>query len=136
MAPFSAGLALEFPPSPPQFVYLPSFPFRKNLWVYQAIWFSSLEFDVFTSYDTWTTTLAEVQINGVLVGRIEPRGWAQGVGVLLSPISFQFGNGMLNKDALGIHRTGMNVLEIIPKASYDWLIVGNWRMHYQQDLAP
>ena len=56
MTQFSAGLAMGIPGSPnlavstnPQLVYLPSFPFRKTFWVFNAIWYSTLEFDVFTS---------------------------------------------------------------------------------------
>jgi hypothetical protein len=130
---FSSGFALQIPPRPPELVYLPSFPFRKSFWVYNAIWYSSLEFDVFTSYDTYTN-LADVRINGVSVGQIPPRSWTQ-TGGELAPISFQFGNGMLQTmGAMG--RTGTNQLEIVPGASYDWLVVGNWRFHYYQLLPP
>jgi hypothetical protein len=133
MTQISSGFALEVPPRPPQLVYPPSFPFRKSFWVFNAIWYSSLEFDVFTSYDTWTSP-AEVRINGVAVGKVPPRSWTQ-TGGELAPVSFQFGNGMLQ--TIGpMGRTGTNQLEIVPATSYDWLIVGNWRFHYHQALPP
>lgn len=133
MPQFSAGLALQVPPGPPELVYLPSFPFRKGFSVFNAIWYSVLEMEVFTSYDNWTS-LADVQINGVSVGKIPPRSYAQAGGEL-SAVSFEFGNGMLQTiGAMG--RTGSNTLEIIPPTSYDYLIVGNWRFHYYQVLGP
>jgi hypothetical protein len=134
MTQISAGLAMFTPQRFPELVYPPSFPFRKNFFVFNAIWFSTLEFEVFTSYDSWTTALADVRINGVSVGQIPPRGYTQ-TGGELAPVSFQFGNGMLQTiGALG--RTGSNLCEIVPAASYDYLIVGNWRMHYFQALPP
>ena len=133
MTQFSAGLSMGLPRAP-ELVYPPSFPFRKSFWVYNAIWYSTLEFDVFTSYDSYAGALADVRINGVSVGQIPPRGYTQTSGEL-APVSFQFGNGMLQTiGAMG--RTGTNQLEIVPAASYDWLVVGNWRFHYYQALPP
>ncbi len=133
MPQFSAGLALEVPPRPPELVYPPSFPFRKSFWVFNAIWYSALELDVFTSYDTWAN-LADVRINGVSIGKIPPRSWTQ-TGGELAHVSLHFANGMLQTIGT-MGRTGANQLEIVPPTSYDYLIVGNWRFHYYQLLAP
>jgi hypothetical protein len=141
MTQFSAGLAMGIPgyPNPqisagPELVYLPSFPFRKTFWIFNAIWYSTLEFDVFTSYDSYAGPLADVRINGTIVGQIPPRGYTQ-TGGELAPVSFQFGNGMLQ--TIGTWgRTGYNQLEIVPGAAYDWLVAGNWRFHYYQSLPP
>lgn len=131
MPTFSAGLALGLPGAA-ELVYLPSFPFRKSFWVSNAIWYSVLELEVMTSYEGWTS-LADVQVNGTSIGKIPPRSFAQ-TGGALAPVSFTFQNGVLETiGAMG--RTGNNQLEIIPPTSYDYLIVGNWRFHYQQQLA-
>jgi hypothetical protein len=115
-------------------VYPPSFPFRKIFWVFNAIWYSTLEFDVFTSYDSYAGPLADIRINGVSVGKVPPRGFTQ-TGGELAPVSFQFGNGMLQ--TLGpMGRTGNNQFEIVPGGTYDYLVVGNWRFHYYQSLPP
>jgi hypothetical protein len=133
MTQFSAGLAMG-PPRAPELVYLPSFPFSKTFWVFNAIWYSTLELDVFTSYDSYAGPLANIRINGVSIGQIPPRGFTQTSGEL-APVSFQFGNGMLQTiGAMG--RTGNNQFEIVPAAAYDWLVVGNWRFHYYQSLPP
>ena len=133
MPQFSAGLAMAIPPRPAELVYLPSFPFQKSFSVFNAIWYSVLEFEVFTSYDTWSA-LADVRINGVSIGKIPPRSWTQ-TGGELAPVSFQFQNGVLQTiGALG--RTGANQLQIIPPTAYDYLVVANWRFHYYQILAP
>jgi hypothetical protein len=133
MPQISAGLALEIPPRPPELVYPPSFPFRKSFWVYNAIWYSVLELDVFTSYDTWAS-LADVRINGVSIGKIPPRSSTQ-TGGELAPVSFLFANGMIQTIG-SMGRTGFNQLEIAPPTPYDWLVVGNWRFHYYQSLPP
>jgi hypothetical protein len=132
---FTAGLAVGVP-RPPELVYPPSFPFRKDFWVFNCIWHSTLVFDVFTSYEDYSGPLANVLINGVNVGKIAPRGWAQ-TGGELAPLAFQFGNGMINTvQPGGFGRTGWNILEVVPGTSYDYLVVGNWRFHYQQALPP
>jgi hypothetical protein len=125
----TAGLAMGTPRAP-ELVYLPSFPFNKSFFVFRAIWFSTLEFDVFTSYDSYASPLADIRINGVSVGQIPPRGNTQ-TGGELAPVSFQFGNGMLNTVGPG-GRTGFNQFEIVPAGVYDYLVVGNWRFHYYQ----
>jgi hypothetical protein len=141
MAQISAGLATDLPPRPPEFVFLPPagsgytpFPFQKNFHVWQAFGYSVLEFDVFTSYDTYAS-LADVRINGVSIGTIPPRSYAQ-TGGELAPLSILFANTLLKvQGGLGI--TGWNQLEIIPPTStYEWLVVGNWRFHYYQLLPP
>jgi hypothetical protein len=133
MPPFSAGLALDPYLTPPQLVYPPSFPFKKTFYVSNAIWYSVLEFDVWTSYETGPD-LADVRINGVSVGRIPPRSYAQN-GVELAPVAILFGNGMLK--VLGAYgRTGNNELEIVPPTANDYLTVGNWRIHFHQHLEP
>lgn len=133
MPQISAGLALDASLPPPELVYPPSFPFRKTFWVSNAIWYSVLEFEVWTSYDTYAA-LADVRINGVTVGQIPPRSYAQN-GTELAPVSILFPNGMLQvPGAWG--RTGNNQLEILPPTSYDWLIVGRWRFHFHQILQP
>lgn len=133
MPQYSAGLANDAMLPPPQLVFLPSFPFLKTFFVSNAIWYSVLELDVWTSYDTYAN-LADVQINGVSVGKIPPRSFAQN-GSELAPISIQFGNGMLQ--VLGTFgRTGNNQLTIIPPTPNDYLIAGNWRIHYHQVLQP
>jgi hypothetical protein len=132
MPQYSAGLAVEIPARPPQLVYPPSFPFKKLFAVYNAMSYSVLEFDVWTSYETWDN-LADVRINGVSIGKIPPKGWAQnGYG----PVCFQFANVMFNTHVpVAFGRTGFNEFEIIPP-TYDYLVVGNWRFHYYQLLQP
>ena len=135
MTQFSSGLFVGGP-RPPELVYPPSFPFRKNFWVYNLIWHFVLVFDVFTSYEDYSGPLADVLINGVNIGKISPRGWAQ-TGGELAPITFQYGAGMINTPMPGgLGRTGWNILEVVPGTSYDYLVVGNWRFHYQQALPP
>jgi hypothetical protein len=138
----SAGLATEVPPRPPEFVFLPPagsgytpFPFKKEFFVWRAIAYSVLELDVFTSYDTYAS-LADVRINGVSIGTIPPRSYAQ-TGGELAPLSILFSNAGLLKAQVGLSITGLNQLEIIPpRTIYDWLVVGNWRFHYYQLLQP
>jgi hypothetical protein len=72
MTQFTAGLSVGVP-RPAELVYPPSFPFRKDFWVFNCIWHSTLVFDVFTSYDDYSGPLANVLINGVNVGKIPPR---------------------------------------------------------------
>jgi hypothetical protein len=129
----SSGLSLALPSQAlPQLVYPPHFPFRKQFYVQNAVYYSVLVFDVFTSYDSYAGPLADVRINGNSIGRIPPRGYAQTSGEL-APVSFHFQNGFLQ--TLGPSgRTGFNWLEIVPGASYDYLVVGNWRFHYQQSV--
>ena len=130
---FTAGLAMGIPRLP-ELVSLPSFPFDKSFFVLRATWYSTLEFDVYTSYDSYVGPLADVRINGVSVGQVPPRGPAQ-TGGELAPVSFQFGNGMLK--TLGPQgRTGFNKFEIVPATPYDYLVVGNWRFLYYQNLPP
>lgn len=127
----SAGLALDPLLPRPELVYPPWFRFRKSFWVSNAIWYSVLEFDVFTSYETWSS-LAAVRINGLEIGRVPPRGYSQ-TGGELAPVAFLFANGMLQTvGAFG--RTGTNTLEVVPPTDSDWMIVGNWRIHFQQFL--
>jgi len=133
MPQFSGGFAMAIPPRAPELVYPPSFPFRKSFTVFNAIWYSILEFDVFTSYDTWAN-LADIRINGNSIGKVPPRGWTQ-TGGELAAVSFPFQNGVLQTIG-NFGRTGSNVLEIVPPTPYDYLVVGNWRFHYYQILQP
>jgi hypothetical protein len=133
MPQFSAGLALQMPPQLfSELVYPPSWPFNKVFWVFNAIWYSALQLDVLTSYDTWAA-LADIRINGQSIGSIPPRSWAQ-TGGELSPVSIHFANGMLQVPG-SWGRTGNNTLQIVPPAGH-YLIVGNWRIHYYQMLQP
>jgi hypothetical protein len=129
----SSGLSLAIPSQAvPQLVYPPSFPFRAQFFVQNAVFYSVLVFDVFTSYDSYSGPLADVRINGNSIGRVPPRGWTQ-TGGELAPVSFHFQNGFLQTLGPG-GRTGFNLLEIVPGTSYDYLVVGNWRFHYQQSV--
>ncbi len=126
--PISAGLWAQ--PSASALVYPPSFPFKRSFWVQNAIWYSALELEVVTAYSS-SAAAADVRINGQSVGKVPPRPWSPSA--QLSPVSLQFGNGMLQ--VLGSYgRTGTNELEVVPVSPADWLIVGNWRLHYFQHL--
>jgi hypothetical protein len=128
----SSGLALALPgPGYPELVYPPYFPFRKQFGVEKATYYSVVVFDVFTSYDSYAGPLAEVRINGNVVGRIPPRGYTQ-TGGELAPVSFHFQNGFLNGVGPPGRTGNQNFLEIVPGTSYDYLVVGYWRVHYQQ----
>jgi hypothetical protein len=129
--PFSGGVFIPFP-TPATLVYPPSFPFRKTFWVSEAIWYSALEIEVITSYDTWASA-ADVRINGTSIGKIAPRPWSL-TGGELSSMSIHFSSGLLPMVNIGgrLQRTGNSLLEIVPAAAYDYLIVGPWRVHYYQ----
>lgn len=127
----SSGLSLALPSQAvPQLVYPPYFPYRYQFYVEKAVYYSVLVFDVLTSYESYAGPLADVRINGNNIGQIPPRGWTQTSGEL-APVSFHFQNGVLQTLGPG-GRTGFNWLEIVPGTPYDYLLVGNWRFHYQQ----
>jgi hypothetical protein len=130
---FTAGIAVSVPPHVPQLVLPPSFPYRRKFLVVRCLSYSTLVFDVFTSYEDRSGPLANVTINGVSVGTIPPHGWTQ-TGGELAPVTLQFGNGMINTLGPG-GRTGWNDLEVVPGPN-DWLVFGNWRIHYQQGPPP
>jgi hypothetical protein len=136
MSHISSGLATQTPvPTTPEVVINPGFPYTKTFSVFNAIASAVLEFDVFTSYDTWSWPQADVRINGTSIGQIPPRSFTQTAGEL-APVSFLFfTNVLLPGGALG--RTSFNNrLEIVPQfPNVDWLVVNNWRIHYLQ-LSP
>jgi hypothetical protein len=136
----SSGMATEFPPGPTptiaQLVFLPSFPFKKNFLVFNAVVSTLLEFDVFTSYDTWAWPLADVRINGMSVGQIPPRSYTQTAGEL-APVSFLFNSTLLLPGGTPPGTTSTNQFEIVPQGvNVDWLLVQNWRFHYWQISPP
>lgn len=117
-----------------QLVYPPWLTFRKEYWAHDTIGFSTLVFDVFTSYNDRTVPLADVRINGITIGQVPPRGTQQ-TGGELAPVAFQFANNILNYfDPPTPFRGGnsRNSFEIVPGSAYDYLYVGNWRVHFNQ----
>jgi hypothetical protein len=104
-----------------------SFPYSKSFFVYDRIWYSVLVMEVKTGYDQAAWSMS-VQINGTEVGKVFPRPWPGGPN--LEPISFTFPNGMLNANNVA------NQLTPIPAGNLpeDYLIIGNWYLHYFQFL--
>ena len=128
--PISAGVSIPFP-TRSELVFPPSFPFNKSFWVENAIWYSALELEVWTSYEAYGS-LATVSVNNQKIGEIPPRSTPQN-GNELAPVSIHFANGVLHMNQEG-RRTGANTLQIVPPTSDAWLVVGNWRIHYYQSL--
>jgi hypothetical protein len=132
----SSGLVTQSPvPAVGEIVINPGFPYSKLFTVFNAVASAVLEFDVFTSYDTWAWPLADIRINGTSIGQIPPRSYTQTAGEL-APVSFLFNTtAFLPGGALG-RTSGNNRLEIVPQfANVDYLVVNNWRIHYMQ-LSP
>ena len=102
--------------------------FVKTFAVNQAIYYSSLELDVLTGYETYASS-AVVKVNGYQVGTIEPRPWSR----YQDPQAFVlfFSNGVLNGP---YPHNGLNQLRIDPVSQADWLVVARWRLHYDRSL--
>jgi len=85
-----------------------------------------------TFYNSYNVR-ASVQINNVEVGKIPPLPWGTLAGEL-APISFHFMNFNVMRimdPGTGLF-TGVNQLSIVPVTAFDALIVGNWRLFYNQ----
>jgi hypothetical protein len=136
MAHVSSGLAMALTPPTPrgELVIDPGYPYTKTFPVFNAVATSLLEFEVFTSYDSYYAIFADVRINGVSIGQIPPRGFTQFAGELAT-VSFLFESALfLAGGALG--RTSFNnQLRIVPNPN-DYLVVQNWRIHYWQISPP
>jgi len=125
----AAGIFIPVLPSEWVGQYIDGGPFTnfiKTFAVSQAVYYSSLELDVLTGYDSYASS-ASVKVNGIKVGTIEPRPWSryqdpQAVVIL-------FGNGVLNGN---YPHNGLNQLRIDPVSQSDWLVVGRWRLLYQR----
>jgi hypothetical protein len=103
-----------------------SFPFARTFFVWERIWYSVLIMEIKTGYDQAARSMS-VKINGTEIGKVFPRPWSSGP--YLEPISFTFANGLLNNNA-------SNQLTLTPAGNLpeDYLIIGNWYLHYFQFL--
>jgi hypothetical protein len=121
----SAGLAID--PSDggqSRLVYPPSFPYTRNFYFSDSVWWAVMELDVATSYDTYAQ-LADVRIGGFSKGQIPPRPFGSAGGELLPTVLGPFGLG---------GGTGTQLVEIVPPPG-EWLIVAHARIHYFQWLT-
>jgi hypothetical protein len=127
---WEAGVSFE--PFPPVYVDGGSFRFTRPFYVENSADWSALTIEVMTFYNSYNLR-ASVQINNVEVGKIPPLPWGTLAGEL-APVSFHFFNRnvMRNWDPGTGLITGINQLSIVPVTEYDALIVGNWRLHYNQ----
>jgi hypothetical protein len=128
--PLTAGL-FSTPPRPMQFVYLPSFPYPgQPFFLAYAFNLSVLVVEVVTSYSS-DVSAATVRVNGSVIGTIPPNPWSLAA-PFRRPVSIHFDNAVLRpRQTSGLSLN--NQWEIVP-APGTWLMVGNWRIHYWQNL--
>jgi hypothetical protein len=100
--------------------------FSQSFYINDAHWYSILEIEVLTGYESYAAS-ASVVIDNTTVGTIEPRPVSRYQD--LQSYSLLFGNGALSG---GSPYTGLHKLTIKPKTQFDWLIAGRWRIFYQR----
>jgi hypothetical protein len=103
------------------------FPYNKPFFVFSRIWYSILVMEALTSYIDYAAGLAEVRINGNVVGHIPPIPDHHGI---MAQHTFWFANGFLIDSVLGgpYHP---NYLNIVPPAA-NYIILGRTWLHYYQ----
>jgi hypothetical protein len=128
----TCGIALDV--QPPAYVDGAMFPFDRRFFVENCVRVSALEIEVGTFYVDYAVR-ASVWINNFQVGKIPPLPIGT-LGNELAPVSFHFGNGMMQirNPAIPASATGFNHLRIVPFTANDPLIVGRWRLFYEQDI--
>jgi hypothetical protein len=100
--------------------------FSKFFHVQDAHWWCVLELEVLTSYEDYSRS-AVVRVNNTQVGTIEPRPTSRYQD--LQAYAVHFSPGALTGPS---PHTGPQTLEIDPVSAFDWLIVGTWRVFYNQ----
>lgn len=103
------------------------FPYNKPFYVYNRIWYSVLIMEALTSYVDYTA-LAEIRINGNVVGHIPPIPDHHGI---MAQHTFWFPNGILYDSVLGGLQP--NYMNIVPPTTH-YIILGRAWLHYYQSL--